>query len=242
MLYPKTIALTPRTGAKGQVVLPGSKSISNRMLLLAALAEGTTRLHNLLDSDDTRVMIDSLRKLGVVMSESHIDGQPFEVRGAAGQFANTGALDAPIKLIIGNSGLTIRTLVPALVASLSSTGGCVEISGVPRMHERPIGDLVDGLRAIGAKIDYLSEQGFPPLRITGVALAPNCSINACCRLRLTGTSSPLESVSMQRVSRRRSVLTCLLETHHVRWTSCPSSRCSAISFSAPRIRASPRVV
>ncbi len=165
MIYPKSILLTPRKGAKGIVALPGSKSISNRMLLLAALANGKTTLHNLLDSEDTQVMIDSLKKLGVPI-------QGAEIEGVGGVFPNNGSASAPVKLFVGNSGLTIRTLVPAIVASLSKTGGCVELSGVPRMHERPIGDLVDGLRAIGAKIDYLGQEGFPPLRIRGVALAP----------------------------------------------------------------------
>jgi len=158
MLYPNSIVLTPRAAACGEVVLPGSKSISNRMLLLAALADGVTRLHRVLDSDDTRVMIDSLGKLGVVFDESsgtltnagaqpqsNEDNNILEVRGVAGRFPNTGSAQAPLKLFIGNSGLTIRTLVPAIVASLSQTGGCVEISGVARMHERPIQDLVNGL-------------------------------------------------------------------------------------------------
>jgi 3-phosphoshikimate 1-carboxyvinyltransferase len=165
MIFPKSILLTPRKGAKGIVALPGSKSISNRMLLLAALAKGRTILHNLLDSDDTQVMIDSLQKLGVSI-------QGAEIEGVSGVFPNSGSASSPVKLFVGNSGLTIRTLVPAIVASLSKTGGCVELSGVPRMHERPIGDLVDGLRAIGAKIEYLGEEGFPPLRISGVMLAP----------------------------------------------------------------------
>jgi 3-phosphoshikimate 1-carboxyvinyltransferase len=200
MLYPKTIVLTPRKGACGDVVLPGSKSISNRMLLLAALSQGTTRLTALLDSDDTQVMMDSLRKLGVVITPTSakitldsatvdsatsdsatgasasnapdpIGGLDVSINGCKGAFPNTGTADAPLKLFIGNSGLTIRTLVPAIVASFAKTGGCVEISGVPRMHERPIADLVDGLRAIGAQIDYLGAEGYPPLRITGVPLA-----------------------------------------------------------------------
>ena len=185
MLYPNSIVLTPRAAACGEVVLPGSKSISNRMLLLAALADGVTRLHRVLDSDDTRVMIDSLGKLGVVFGESsgtltnagahpqpNEDNNILEVRGVAGRFPNTGSAQAPLQLFVGNSGLTIRTLVPAIVASLSQTGGCVEIRGVARMHERPIADLVNGLRAIGAGIDYLGEEGFPPLRIRGVRLMP----------------------------------------------------------------------
>ena len=119
MIYPKSILLTPRKGAKGIVALPGSKSISNRMLLLAALANGKTTLHNLLDSEDTQVMIDSLKKLGVPI-------QGAEIEGVGGVFPNNGSALAPVKLFVGNSGLTIRTLVPAIVASLSKTGGCVE--------------------------------------------------------------------------------------------------------------------
>lgn len=205
MLYPKTIVLTPRKGACGEVVLPGSKSISNRMLLLAALSQGTTRLTALLDSDDTQVMMDSLRKLGVVVaptsptstngssaaasaSNGTTDGSSatniaytaggldVTITGCNGVFPNTGSAASPLKLFIGNSGLTIRTLVPAIVASFAKTGGCVEISGVPRMHERPIADLVDGLRAIGAKIDYLGVEGYPPLRITGVPLTNTATI------------------------------------------------------------------
>ena len=182
MLYPNSITLTPRTGAYGEVRLPGSKSISNRMLLLAALAKGTTRLHHVLQSDDTRVMIDALRALGVAMDEPNptdadantniasANAMALTVQGVAGEFPTTGTVEKPLQLFVGNSGLTVRTLVPALAVSFARTGGCVEIRGVPRMHERPIGDLVDGLRAIGARIDYLEHEGFPPLRITGVPL------------------------------------------------------------------------
>ncbi|MBU3725488.1 MAG: 3-phosphoshikimate 1-carboxyvinyltransferase [Burkholderiaceae bacterium] len=183
MIYPKTIMLTPRKGAQGHVVLPGSKSISNRVLLLAALAQGSTRLHHVLDSDDTQVMIDSLRKLGVSVVQQATEGSPnanvlaLVIQGVAGHFPNVGTADAPLKLFIGNSGLTIRTLLPALVVSMAKTGGCVEIRGVERMHERPIADLVDGLRAIGAKIDYLGAEGFPPLRISGVTLSARPTIS-----------------------------------------------------------------
>jgi 3-phosphoshikimate 1-carboxyvinyltransferase len=176
MIYPKSILLTPRRGAKGVVALPGSKSISNRMLLLAALAQGRTTLHNLLDSEDTQVMVQALQTLGVSVQGGCIEG-------VGGIFPNVGSAASPLKIFVGNSGLTIRTLVPALVASFSKTGGCVELYGVPRMHERPIGDLVDGLRAIGAEIDYLSAQGFPPLRIRGASLAP---VN---EIRIKGTTS-----------------------------------------------------
>jgi 3-phosphoshikimate 1-carboxyvinyltransferase len=181
MHYPKALTLTPRQGAVGVVQLPGSKSISNRMLLLAALAKGNTTLSGLLDSDDTRVMIDSLQKLGLLITPG--SEQTTIVQGANGVFPVSGSRDAPLQLFIGNSGLTIRTLVPAIAASLSVTGGCVEIAGVPRMHERPIGDLVEGLRAIGASIDYLETPGFPPLRINGVPLAP------CDQILVKGSTS-----------------------------------------------------
>jgi len=173
MIYPESIALTPRRGAVGHVVLPGSKSISNRMLLLAALAQGTTRLRNVLASDDTEVMINALKALGVSMTESNDE---IVVEGAGGVFKSAGSLGQPIKLFVGNSGLTIRTLLPALVVSMAKTGGCVEISGVPRMHERPIEDLVEGLAAIGAKIEYLGVAGFPPLRVYGVPLSTQSTI------------------------------------------------------------------
>ncbi|MBU6142940.1 MAG: 3-phosphoshikimate 1-carboxyvinyltransferase [Betaproteobacteria bacterium] len=168
--------LSPRQGITGEVVLPGSKSISNRVLLLAALAKGTTRIKRLLRSDDTEVMIRALKGLGMNIEENDPD-QTLTVHGSAGVFANTGSQTNPVKLFVGNSGLTIRTLLPALVASMAKTGGCAEISGVARMHERPIKDLVEGLRAIGAKIEYLGKPGFPPLRIEGVPLLPKTEIS-----------------------------------------------------------------
>jgi len=135
--------------ASGHVRLPGSKSISNRLLLLAALANGTTELTGLLDADDTRVMIAALRQLGVV-----VDGS--RVHGAGGVF--------PVKaadLFLGNAGTAFRPLTSALALS----GGDYQLRGVPRMHERPIGDLVDALRGIGARIDYAGNEGYPPLRV-----------------------------------------------------------------------------
>ena len=169
-MFPAELSLLPRQGACGVVQLPGSKSISNRMLLLAALAQGTTRLTGLLNSDDTAVMIDSLRKLGVDVQWNGASEEACVIKGVSGRFPNTGSLENPIRLFVGNSGLSIRTLVPAIAAVLSASGGCVELTGVPRMHERPIGDLVDGLKAIGAEIDYLNQDGFPPLRIRAARL------------------------------------------------------------------------
>jgi 3-phosphoshikimate 1-carboxyvinyltransferase len=140
--------------ASGTIRLPGSKSISNRMLLLAALARGETEIRDLLDSDDTRVMLDALRKVGVGVTA--LGRNAFHVVGCGGNF--------PIKdadLFMGNAGTAIRPLTAALALS----GGDYRLSGVSRMHERPIGDLVDGLRQLGAVIDYTGNEGFPPLQL-----------------------------------------------------------------------------
>ncbi|MFM0212504.1 3-phosphoshikimate 1-carboxyvinyltransferase [Paraburkholderia sediminicola] len=145
--------LGPFSRASGTVRLPGSKSISNRVLLLAALAEGETTITNLLDSDDTRVMLDALEKLGVRLKR---EGDTCVVTGTRGAFTARTA-----DLFLGNAGTAVRPLTAALAVN----GGDYRIHGVPRMHERPIGDLVDGLRQIGAKIDYEENDGYPPLRI-----------------------------------------------------------------------------
>ena len=139
--------------ASGTVTLPGSKSISNRVLLLAALCEGVTTLHDVLDSDDTRVMLAALEALGCTIESQ---GQTFKVHGLAGQLSNQ-----PLPLFLGNAGTAMRPLT----AALAVLGGDFELSGVPRMHERPIGDLVDALRQLGCTIDYVGNAGFPPLRI-----------------------------------------------------------------------------
>jgi 3-phosphoshikimate 1-carboxyvinyltransferase len=145
--------IPPLASAGGTVVLPGSKSISNRLLLLAALSQGTTTLHDLLDSDDTRVMLEALRVLGCSVRQS---GTTTQVDGLGGQPGNRAA-----KLFMGNAGTAIRPLT----AALAVMGGDYELGGVPRMHERPIGDLVDALRQLGCRIDYLGQDGYPPLRI-----------------------------------------------------------------------------
>ncbi|TFZ05807.1 bifunctional 3-phosphoshikimate 1-carboxyvinyltransferase/cytidylate kinase [Ramlibacter henchirensis] len=139
--------------AGGQVRLPGSKSISNRVLLLAALSEGTTVVHDLLDSDDTRVMLDALRALGcaVAAQGTSVQVTGFGTRGPAPQ----------ARLFLGNAGTAMRPLT----AALAVLGGDYELSGVPRMHDRPIGDLVDALRQLGCSIDYAGQEGYPPLRI-----------------------------------------------------------------------------
>jgi len=145
----KQLALAPAHRAQGAVRLPGSKSISNRVLLLAALARGDTVVRDLLDADDTRVMIDALRKLGIECDARH-------VRGAGGALPVRNA-----DLFLGNAGTAFRPLT----AVLAFCNGEYRLSGVPRMHERPIGDLVDALRSAGACIDYLGAPGFPPLAI-----------------------------------------------------------------------------
>jgi 3-phosphoshikimate 1-carboxyvinyltransferase len=150
--------------ASGNVLLPGSKSISNRVLLLAALSAGTTTVHDLLDSDDTRVMLDALRALGCGVRHS---GAALEVTGLGG---NAPASHA--RLFLGNAGTAMRPLA----AVLAVIGGDFELSGVARMHERPIGDLVDALRQLGCQIEYLGTPGYPPLRIGRAQLALDAPI------------------------------------------------------------------
>ncbi len=133
--------------------MPGSKSISNRVLLLAALSLGTTTVHDLLASDDTRVMLDGLRKIGCEVVEA---GSTVHITGLGGRKPTS-----PTALFMGNAGTAMRPLT----AALALLGGEFELSGVPRMHERPIGDLVDALRQLGCQIDYLGNPGYPPLRI-----------------------------------------------------------------------------
>jgi 3-phosphoshikimate 1-carboxyvinyltransferase len=145
--------IPPLDAAGGTVVLPGSKSISNRVLLLAALCSGTTRVHDLLDSDDTRVMLDALRALGCSVVHH---GAAIDVAGLGDRAPASHA-----RLFLGNAGTAMRPLT----AALALLGGEFELSGVARMHERPIGDLVDALRQLGCKIDYTGVPGYPPLRI-----------------------------------------------------------------------------
>jgi 3-phosphoshikimate 1-carboxyvinyltransferase len=151
--------LPPLSRAGGPVKLAGSKSISNRVLLLAGLAEGVTRVHDLLDSDDTRVMLDALRTLGCGAAQN---GDVLEVCGLGGKLAVHDA-----KLFLGNAGTAMRPLTAALALLAARDGGRFELSGVPRMHERPIGDLTDALRQLGCRIDALGAAGYPPLALSG---------------------------------------------------------------------------
>ena len=153
MFSTEFLDLPPLAGAQGRVVLPGSKSISNRVLLLSALCHGRTTLHDLLDSDDTRVMLAALRQLGCGVQQ---DGNTVVIDGLDARLPQ-----APLKFFMGNAGTAMRPLT----AALAVLGGDFELSGVPRMHERPIGDLVDALRQLGCRIDYLGNDGYPPLRI-----------------------------------------------------------------------------
>ena len=153
MSMASSLELRQGVAAQGSVNLPGSKSISNRVLLLSALATGSTRIDGLLQSDDTSVMLTALRELGVQISTHATDC--VTVQGVS-RFPVKRA-----KLFMGNAGTAIRPLT----AALAMMGGHYTLSGVPRMHERPIGDLVDGLRGMGACLGYLGQEGYPPLHI-----------------------------------------------------------------------------
>ncbi|GGC77968.1 3-phosphoshikimate 1-carboxyvinyltransferase [Undibacterium terreum] len=153
--YPHYIDLAPVMQVKGTVRLPGSKSISNRILLLAALANGTTQIKDLLASDDTLVMLNALNTLGVHWTQQE-GTQDYAVQGINGAFPVHQA-----DLFMGNAGTAIRPLT----AALAVIGGDYTIHGVSRMHERPIGDLVDALNAVGTQVEYTGVAGFPPLHI-----------------------------------------------------------------------------
>ena len=155
------LTLTPVTSIDGEVNVPGSKSLSNRALLLAALAEGTTTLTNLLDSDDIRHMLKALTQLGVSYELSECKTE-CTVQGLGGAFNHAEHLE----LFLGNAGTAMRPLCAALAASSVN----VTLTGEPRMEERPIGDLVDALLEAGADIKYLKNEGYPPLHIAGKTL------------------------------------------------------------------------
>ena len=158
---PKFLDVVQFGKTAGQVRLPGSKSISNRALLLAALSCGETEIRDLLVSDDTERMLDALRALGVGVTQ--ISHENWRINGCAGQFPIRQA-----ELFLGNAGTAFRPLT----AALALAGGDYVLKGVARMHERPIGDLVDGLRQLGAEIDYLGVEGFPPLHLKPSVIKP----------------------------------------------------------------------
>ena len=170
--------------AAGEVLLPGSKSISNRVLLLSALSLGTTTVYDLLASDDTRVMLDGLRQIGCEVEES---GSTVRITGLGGRKPMS-----PCSLFMGNAGTAMRPLT----AALALLGGEFELSGVPRMHERPIGDLVDALRQLGCHIDYLGNPGYPPLRIAHSNGVPALALNQPIQVRGDVSSQFLTALLM----------------------------------------------
>ena len=176
-----SIQIGPFTRAQGSIVLPGSKSISNRVLLLAALSSGTTTLTNLLDADDTQVMRNALRQLGLTVTDQA--NKVCVVAGCSGRF--------PVReadLFMGNAGTAIRPLT----AALAMQGGNYRLSGIARMHERPIRDLVDGLRQVGAKIEYELQEGYPPIQIS----AANIQIQDVVKVRGDVSSQFLTALLM----------------------------------------------
>ncbi|MFC3095645.1 3-phosphoshikimate 1-carboxyvinyltransferase [Alteromonas sediminis] len=158
----ESLTLSPVGRIDGDVTVPGSKSLSNRALLLAALAEGTTTLTNLLDSEDIRHMLTALTSLGVAYELSE-DKTTCIVKGLGGAFN----VSEPVELFLGNAGTAMRPLCAAL--ALSNVDAT--LTGEPRMEERPIGDLADALNAVGADIRYLKNSGYPPVNIKGKTLA-----------------------------------------------------------------------
>jgi len=150
--------IPPLCGIAGTVRVPGSKSISNRALLLAGFASGTTVIEGLLDSDDTRVMLDALVQLGCGVAA---EPARLVVQGIGGRPTVREAT-----FFVGNAGTAMRPLAAALAITAVATGASFELRGTRRMHERPIGDLVDALRALGCGVECLEREGFPPLRVT----------------------------------------------------------------------------
>ena len=160
MFTTRFLDIPPLQSAQGTVRLPGSKSISNRVLLLAGLCEGRTLIRELLDSDDTQVMLDALRALGCGVQRVDGEARAWSIDGIGGRRAASEA-----DLFLGNSGTATRSLTAALAVLAATQGARFAIRGVPRMHERPIGDLVDALRPLGGPIAYSGREGFPPLAI-----------------------------------------------------------------------------
>ena len=161
------LTLPAANHAEGHITLPGSKSISNRTLLLAALANGVTEIRDLLASDDTARMLEALAILGVKCE--NFTENAWRITGCNGNFPNKGAPNKNVELYLGNAGTAFRPLTAALALS----GGHYTLTGTPRMHERPIGDLNDALRQAGANIECLENEGFPPLKISPPSPQPS---------------------------------------------------------------------
>nr|ADI17605.1 5-enolpyruvylshikimate-3-phosphate synthase [uncultured delta proteobacterium HF0130_19C20] len=155
MNFPDKLALSPIKNISGTVNLPGSKSISNRILLLSMLAEGHTEIHNLLDSDDTRRMVEALKTLRVDLLEERNQNK-ISVFGTSGKIPVTEAT-----LMLGNAGTVIRPLTAALTIGK----GRFVLDGVQRMRERPIIDLVEGLKQLGAEVNCINGTDSPPVEV-----------------------------------------------------------------------------
>lgn len=185
----ETLTLEKIDHISGSVNLIGSKSLTNRALLLSALSQGTTKLTNILRSDDSKVMIQALKLLGVKVEEDPQDPTKITISGLGGVFDTQE--QGTIELFLGNAGTAMRPLAAALALS----NGTYKLTGEDRMYERPIGILVDALRKLGAKIEYLGNEGYPPLLITGrKALESNhldnCSKNSSAyELEVAGNTS-----------------------------------------------------
>ena len=160
MSRPDSLILAPIKRISGRVDLPGSKSLSNRVLLLSMLAEGTTQIQNLLDSDDVRYMIGALEKLGITLQETR-EKNEISVEGCSGGIPNS-----DLELMLGNAGTAMRPLTAALTLGQ----GRYVLDGVPRMRERPIVDLVEGLQQLGAKVRLLNGPPGPPVEILAQGL------------------------------------------------------------------------
>ncbi len=213
----RQITLDPIPSVSGEIHLPGSKSISNRALLLAALAEGETTLTNLLDSDDIRHMLSALKLLGVDYQWSP-EEQEIRVQGRGKALAQAGST-APVELYLGNAGTAMRPLAAALTVG----SGQFVLTGEPRMKERPIGHLVTALKALGAQVQYLESEGYPPLSITAGALrggeviidgsissqfltallmiAPLCTDDLCIRVQGELVSKPYIDITLALMAR-----------------------------------------
>jgi len=165
MHKPPFLDIPPLRSAGGLVRLPGSKSISNRVLLLAGLSAGTTVIRDLLASDDTAVMLAALRDLGCQIDAN---GSSARITGMSGRLITKDA-----SLFLGNAGTAMRPLTATLALLAATQHGNFELTGVARMYERPIADLVDALRGLGCQIDYLGTPGFPPLRLGSATRALN---------------------------------------------------------------------
>ena len=158
-----SLTIVPIKNLDGTVTLPGSKSLSNRCLLLAALSEGTTRVDNLLQSDDILYMLEALDKLGVPVERHSQDSVTVTGRGGP---INSPTPEEVCDLFLGNAGTAMRPLTAAMCVGK----GKYVLDGVPRMRERPIADLVDGLQQLGAEVECVAETGCPPVTITAKEL------------------------------------------------------------------------